>query len=222
MHWLVADTETTGVGEDDKMVEVAWCLIDDDLDVIESGHSLINPERPIAPAASAVHGLTARDVADAPTAEQYFAENLVCMLGPETCLIAHNSAFDARFLQPYIPFELQQLCTLRLARKLLPDSESHKLGSLAYEFDLIDKNDRFHSADGDVATLLRLLMFLADRAGLGLHDLAPFSRAPIVVQLMPFGKHKGTPLKDLPSGYRHWLLTTANIDDDLRASLLSL
>ena len=40
---------------------------------------------------------------------------------------------------------------------------------------------------------------------------------------MPFGKHKGTKLKDLPSNYIDWLLNKAdNIDADLRTALLAL
>ena len=39
---------------------------------------------------------------------------------------------------------------------------------------------------------------------------------------MTFGKHKGTPLKELPPSYVTWLLKLDNLDPDLRASLGNL
>lgn len=31
---------------------------------------------------------------------------------------------------------------------------------------------------------------------------------------MPFGKHKGTPMQDVPSSYLHWLWTEGGLKDD--------
>ena len=40
---------------------------------------------------------------------------------------------------------------------------------------------------------------------------------------MPFGKHKGVPLAELPNNYIFWLLNKAeNLDADLRTALLAL
>ena len=36
---------------------------------------------------------------------------------------------------------------------------------------------------------------------------------------MPFGKHKGTPIRDLPSDYIHWVLENLNLRDELFKAL---
>lgn len=46
---------------------------------------------------------------------------------------------------------------------------------------------------------------------------------------MPFGKHKGTPMQDVPAAYFHWLWTnglksdkTSNVGDYIRRNLSAL
>jgi len=59
-------------------------------------------------------------------------------------------------------------------------------------------------------------------SGLGLGDLLAISKSPTHITKMSFGKHKGTPLKDLPKAYITWLLEKAEIDEDLRFALTNL
>ena len=40
-----------------------------------------------------------------------------------------------------------------------------------------------------------------------------------MVLFMPFGKHVGKPLEDVPSSYLAWLLRTCDLDDDLRRAV---
>lgn len=223
-RWVVADTETTGVAVSDRVVEVAWCEIDDGFNVLAQGSSLINPGIPIPAGASAVHGIRDRDVRDAPTMEQYFGDTLGNRFGHgDIVLIAHNAAFDARYLAPYFPEDFQRLCTLRLARKVYPDADNHKLATLKFYLDLCaDETDRFHSADGDTDVLLALLGKLHEDTGMELDELLHFCVQPIEVSKMPFGKHRNTPLKDLPRSYVSWLLGLPDLDSDLRESLRAL
>lgn len=90
MKFYLVDTETTGVGTNDAVCEVAWAHIDEDFNVLAQGASLINPGKPIHYAASAVNGITDAMVADAPTLEGYF--NLVGnpLFGDDVVLVAHN------------------------------------------------------------------------------------------------------------------------------------
>lgn len=219
-NYLLADVETTGVSPTDKVVEVAWAVMSDSFDILQSGHSLINPLIPIPPGASAVHGLTNRDVADAPTIEQYFEETLEGELGyGDFIFTAHNAAFDYRYLSPYLAEGTPQMCTLRLARKLYPNLDNHKLGTLVYGLALEVDKERFHSADGDMAILSALLGKMSEDFGYTLWDLFELANTPIQMTNMTFGKHKGTPLKELPRSYANWLLGLDNLDPDLRASL---
>lgn len=63
------DTETTGVNEDDKIVELAIVHCQYGGAPVIAFSSLINPGRPIPVEATAVHGITDEMVKDAPTIE---------------------------------------------------------------------------------------------------------------------------------------------------------
>ena len=222
-QYLLADTETTGVSPSDGIVEVAWLLISDDFEVLDEGHSLINPQRPIPAGASAVHGITMKDVENAPTADEYFYDVLGNKLGSvDAIFTAHNAPFDMRYFGPYLPDATPQMCTLRLARKLYPNVDNHKLATLVYALELNVDKDRFHSADGDMIILMSLLGKMTEDFGYTLWDLFEAANTPIQMTKMTFGKHKGVPLKDLPASYVTWLIKLDNLDPDLRASLGNL
>lgn len=222
-QYLLADTETTGVSPSDGIVEVAWLLISDDFEVLDEGHSMINPQRPIPAGASAVHGITMKDVENAPTADEYFYDVLGNKLGSvDAIFTAHNAPFDMRYFGPYLPDATPQMCTLRLARKLYPNVDNHKLATLVYALELDVDKDRFHSADGDMIILMSLLGKMTEDFGYTLWDLFEAANTPIQMTKMTFGKHKGVPLKDLPASYVTWLLKLDNLDPDLRASLGNL
>ena len=222
-QYFLADCETTGVSPSDGIVEVAWLLISDDFEVLDEGHSLINPQRPIPAGASAVHGITMKDVENAPTADEYFYDVLGNKLGSvDAIFTAHNAPFDMRYFGPYLPDTTPQMCTLRLARKLYPNVDNHKLGTLVYALELDVDKSRFHSADGDMIILMSLLGKMTEDFGYTLWDLFEAANTPIQMTKMTFGKHKGVPLKDLPASYVSWLLKLDNLDPDLRASLGSL
>jgi len=228
MVWLLADTETTGLDTDPnaRMCEVAYIIVDDDLSIIRSGSSVLNPGCPIPPECSAVHGLTDRDVVNAPSADEFFAEEFAGgELTGEVCLIAHNAKFDAHFLRPYLPSNFHSMCTLKLARLQYPNLPNHKLGTIKYALDLAESEDRFHSAEGDLNVLLAFVRKLREEFGYSLYDLLELATQPQTITHMPWGKHKGVALKTLkvtaPS-YLSWLLSLNNLDDDLRASIQAL
>jgi DNA polymerase III epsilon subunit-like protein len=133
--------------------------------------------------------------------------------------VTGNSPFDMRYFGPYLPDATPQMCTLRLARKLYPNVDNHKLATLVYALELDVDKDRFHSADGDMIILMSLLGKMTEDHGYTLWDLFEMANTPIQMTTMTFGKHKGTPLKDLPQSYVTWLLKLDNLDPDLRASL---
>lgn len=216
---LLADTETTGAGTEDRACEVAWYELDDNLQIIDEQHSRIDPERPISAGASGVHGITNADVADCPTLSEFFGVVLGgTYFQPDDAvtLIAHNAAFDVRYLAPHMPIK-STICTLRLARRVWPSAENHKLATLMYEMNL--KKGDSHSAKGDVLTTYDLLCRIVQETGKTLAELEAESLAPLWVEKMPFGKHRGTSLRVLNSGYVKWLLALDNLDRDMRWSL---
>lgn len=222
MKIVLVDTETTGIKTTDKVCEVAWMQVDENLNILAKGVSLINPGIPIDPAAGAVNGLTDAMVADAPTLDDYMEAVGQPLQGEDTIIVAHNISFDDRFLKPYRSENAKLLCTMRCARILYPDASNHKQSTLAYMFGLLVDREKAHSADGDLTVLLQLLERMCQDAGCGIHGLLEVQARPRVILTMPFGKHKGLALKDVPKPYVRWMLDNANMDDDLRAALVAL
>lgn len=93
--YAVIDTETTGLGKTDRVVEIAVVLVDGErLEVIDEFDTLLNPMRDIGP--TDVHGLTPSMVSAAPTFEEV-AGGVADRI--EGCvLVAHNLRFDERML----------------------------------------------------------------------------------------------------------------------------
>lgn len=222
MRVFIGDTETTGL-QGAKAVELAFVEIDPDtLEIQQSWQSLIDPEIPISPGASHIHGIYDKDVEDAPTIEEFVSVILGGPLEGEAAMIAHNVKFDQPFFEPFLNIK-QTFCTLSLVRRLFPHRppngpENHKLGTMAEYLGL--EPGEAHRAMSDVLTVHQMLIKLLPGTGKTLRQHLDIPRHTIFT--MPFGEHKGKQLFDLPVGYRRWLLDEANIDADLRYSLLQL
>ena len=143
-EYVALDLETTGLmSETDRIVEIGAVRFAADGREIGRFQRLVNPQRPMSPAAYAIHGLSDADLVDAAPAHEILPEFLL-FLGDActTALIAHNAAFDAGFLgrelgRAGLPAPTHSLFdTLALARRRLPDLASHRLDSLARFFGL--------------------------------------------------------------------------------------
>lgn len=209
VRFFVADTETTGAGPDDKVCEVGWIEIDEHGNVLSETQSLIDPQMLISPSASGIHGLTNSDVEHAPTIEEYFSvEDPSCFgrkIDDPIVLIGHRISFDSRFLSPYMTNVVQELCTLRWARKLYPHSDDHKLATLMFALGL-PRPENAHRVMSDIYSALFLVRHICERTGMTLRQLAEASQAPMPVHSMPFGKHKGQPMSEVPKSYIRWAL----------------
>lgn len=217
-RWIIGDTETTTQGPTAKVVEIAWVEIDDSLNVVDRCHSLIDPQCPISAGAGGVHGIRIEDVLESPTIEEYFDIVLGQRITGPSVLIAHKVDFDLPFFKPFMPQLVGTMCTMRLAKKLLPEAENFKLTTLAYQFNL--PRQTAHRAAGDVEMCLDLLRLIVERSGgAALEELMVECAVPIVVEKWPFGKHKDKPL-NFDMGYVKWALKNMKeLDTDLRLSL---
>lgn len=219
---FVADVETTGLdAKQDQIVELSYVEIDEDFNEVSRLSTKVNPQMAICPAASAVHGITNNDVAEAPLLIEVL-QDLGEGYFEDAFLIAHNAQFDQRFLSYH--WEIQGVfCTLRAARKMYPEAPNHKLQTLRFYLDLdVDREAAAHSAEGDVAVLVALLQKMVSDSGESLPDFVELMMKPIQVDVMPFGKYKGCSLNSLPKSYTKWLFTLPDLDSDLKASLENL
>ena len=138
-EFVAFDLETTGlVAQVDRVVEIGAVRFDASGREIGRFERLVNPERPMSPAAQAVHGISDADLACAPSARDVLPE-FVAFLGDAgtTALMAHNASFDAGFLGRELgrlDSDLPRhkvIDTLPLARRRLPQSPDHRLDTLA-------------------------------------------------------------------------------------------
>ncbi len=165
--FVVTDTETTGLkAETQRIIEIGAVKLKDGREV-DRFQQLVNPQRSIPGRITKITGITTGMVFDAPPIEEVLPDYLE-FLG-DGILTAHNLSFDKRFLNAELgrtgreELSNETLCTVRLARRLLPGLSSKKLGRLAQFYD-IDVNGR-HRALGDAKAtsiiLRRLLSQLA-------------------------------------------------------------
>ena len=217
--YFVADCETTGVKPTDRIIELAFVALDEEFNVLGQGQSLIDPLMPIPYGASAVNGITDPMVAAEPTIDEYMELAGWPLLAEDSVLIAHNAAFDMRYLKPYMDPNALAACSLRLARQIYPDTDSHKLMALKYYLGLPDGVGDPHRAGFDVEILVHLMKRMAADTGSSLADLVEWSLKPVKVTHWKFGKFKGQPIEAADKGYIKWLLQQDNVDPDLRATL---
>ncbi len=162
--FVVTDTETTGTSRDaDRIIELAAVKVQGGK-IIDTFSHLINPRRSVPRFITELTGISTGMVFNQPTAAEVLPKYLA-FLG-EGVLVAHNLNFDLGFLNSELmrnglsPPANPTLCTLRLARRLLPGLRSKGLSSLIEFFGLHVKNR--HRALGDAeATAEVLIRFLS-------------------------------------------------------------
>lgn len=92
-RFYVLDTETTGLGNSDEIVQIA--ILDGSGAAVM--RQLLKPTIPIPPVASAVHGIRDRDVDDAPSFKEIYIRLSTLLAGQ--VVVAYNMDFDWRMLQ---------------------------------------------------------------------------------------------------------------------------
>jgi DNA polymerase III subunit epsilon len=136
LAFTVFDTETTGLSpSDDEIISIgAVRIMNGRLLRQESFDRLIDPGRPVDPAATRIHGISAEMLDGQPTIEEVLP--LFAQFAQETVLVGHNVAFDLRFLElkearTGVRFTQPVLDTLLLSAVVSPDDEDHSLEAMA-------------------------------------------------------------------------------------------
>ncbi|HWP36224.1 MAG TPA: 3'-5' exonuclease [Gemmatimonadales bacterium] len=170
--FAVVDVETTGTSprRGDRVIEIAVVGLDSTgLRLLY--HSLLNPGVPIPRWVGTLTGITSEMLHDRPRFDE-IADELVAALAGRV-FVAHNARFDWAFVSSELRsargmrLDGPRLCTVRLARRLVPGLKSRGLDSLARHFG-IEIRQR-HRAEGDAgatAEVLQRLIGLALEQGL--------------------------------------------------------
>ena len=136
LTYTVFDTETTGLepSAGDEIIQIgATRIVNGRLLRSESIDQLVDPRRPLRPEGIPIHGITEEMVAGQPAIDKVLP--LFHAFCEDTVLVAHNAAFDMRFLQlkeeaTGIRFQQPVLDTLLLSAVIHPNQESHKLEAI--------------------------------------------------------------------------------------------
>ena len=162
--YAVLDIETTGGKYNEEgITEIAIHRFDGET-VVDQFISLVNPERGIQPYVAKLTGITEMMVRTAPKFHE--VAKRVVEITENSVLVAHNAQFDYRILRTEFrrlgyDFERNTLCTIDLAKTLLPEAESYNLGKLAKSLGLPMSNR--HRANGDALATLDLFKVLLNK-----------------------------------------------------------
>ena len=221
------DLETTGVSlSSDRIVEIAVVKILPD-GTRQVKRKLLNPEMPIPPQSTEIHGISDEMVKDAPTFKQaanelkQFIEN--CDLG------GYNSnRFDIPLLMEEF---LRAGITVDLSAKRMVDVQhifytmEPRTLSAAYRFYCAKELEGAHSAEHDVNATIEVLLAQLERYPqlgdsvdsilqlIGEEKIVDYARRFIFdekgVEVFNFGKHKGKPVVDVLKAepqYYDWMM----------------
>ncbi|HSG77673.1 MAG TPA: exonuclease domain-containing protein [Burkholderiales bacterium] len=171
LAYTVFDLETTGLAPSggDEIISIgAIRVVNGRLLRSEVFEKLVDPRRPLNPESAKVHGIDARMLEGQPKIEEVLpAFHRFC---EDTILVAHNAAFDMRFLElkekaARVRFEQPVLDTLLLSAVAQPAQQDHRLEAIAARLGLpvIGR----HTALGDALltgeAFLRLLTLLREQ-----------------------------------------------------------
>ena len=163
----VIDFETTGmrVGQD-RIIEVGAAILEDG-QVVATFSELMDPGFRIPGFITSLTGISTAMVRGKPRPEVVMPR-LRAFLGDRPC-VAHNAAFDQRFFSAEMTLageghDREFFCSVLLARRLIYQAPSHRLGDLASHLGLtMPPGMRAHRALADVLITCQLWIHLRQR-----------------------------------------------------------
>ena len=185
-EFCVLDTETTGLSpRSNNIIEIGLVKISR-MKIVDTFHSMINPGRAIPYFITNLTGITDDDVYNAPFFED-IAYRITEFIG-DSVIAAHNLSFDKSFLRAEFTnsgldyLGNNELCTLKIAKKLYPHLRSKSLGSVSAFLNL--KNSGAHRAlsDADITAkvLLKMIKELKKNDVIYLDELISYQKSPAI------------------------------------------
>ncbi len=216
------DCEATGLDpEKDRIIEIAAAKFTFD-GILESREDLINPGILIPQHTIEIHHITDDMVRGKPSMKEVLKDYLD-FIG-DSIVVGHAIPFDLAILDSEAKranvgsslLKQRHLDTLRLAR-LYGESPTNSLESLRKHFNI--KAEGAHRAMSDVLVNIEVFKHLS-RKFKTTEEILKRLEKPIALKLMPLGKHKGRPFREVPIEYLRWA-ANQDFDQDLLFSLRS-
>lgn len=239
---LIIDFETTGTDyKTAEIIESGFCIREDNNWIIfQELHKPVNTRIP--PMVESITYITNKMVENTLSfidSKDIF-QTVVDGFG-NGYAVGHNYFYDMKVGENHgIIMPQNSICTWRLAKKLfngVEEIENTTLPYLRFALELeIPIEMRCHRGGNDcfmTGKLLELFVDMMEESGLLDKDapygpqIAQWAAEPIIYERMPFGKHKGELMKDVPVSYWNWAMKNTdwfneeadNFDPDLAASI---
>ncbi len=235
MKTIILDTETTGTDAEDRICQLAFLVLDEEGEVVEHYDELCLPPLPIKYESMAIHHITPEMVEGRPACvETEGFRRLEELNTPENILVIQNAPFDLKMLaKEGFENRMGLIDTFRIVRRFLPEQKQQGQQYLRYALGLYRQEPemlarlgvgqlRPHDALGDVIVLKHLYDYLRQR--MEPREMLRHCAAPMLLEILPMGRHRGKRIEDLALEHRNdllYMLENFDLDIDLRYSLES-
>ncbi len=168
MLYAIVDIETTGSYAGGNGITEIAIVVHDGTKVLDFYETLVNPHVPIPYFIQRLTGINDKMVANAPSFNEVAGQ--IFGLLQDKIFVAHNVNFDYSFVKYHLQqvgFQLdtKKLCTVRLARKVLPGLSGYSLGKLTANLGI--NHARHHRAGGDALATADLLTMILEKDAQG-------------------------------------------------------
>jgi len=227
---IILDTETTGVLEEDRIIQLSY-IVTDANGKIEEVHNEFC-QAPLASKfdAMAIHHITPEMLEGKPTCNELKGMARLNELNtPENVIVIQSAECDLAMLaKEGFESKMQLIDTFRIHRYFYHE-DPHGLQYNRYALGLYKKEEAqmqelgvqiaAHDALGDVIVLKNfydhLLLSHTEE------EMIEMCSKPILMEIMPFGKHKGKRIEEVAVSERRslsYMLETFDLDQDLQYS----
>jgi DNA polymerase-3 subunit epsilon len=191
LAYTVFDTETTGLSpsEGDEIIQIgAVRVVAGKLRRQECFEQLVDPKRPLSEAGILIHGIEPGMLVGQPDIGKVLPA--FHQFAADTVLVAHNAAFDVRFLQMKesstgLRFDQPVLDTLLLSAVLHPQQSSHGLEAIAERLGvpIVGRHTALGDAKVTAEVFVRMLPLLQAQGITTLDQAMDASRRTVLARL---------------------------------------
>jgi len=227
---VILDTETTGVLEEDRIIQLSYLVTDFDGNIEEVHNEFCQAPLPSKFDSMAIHHITPEMIEGKPSCQELkgFAR-LHELNTPENIFIIQSADFDLGMLaKEGFESKMKLVDTFRIHRYFYHE-DPHGLQYNRYALGLYKKEAQqmqdlgvqiaAHDALGDVIVLKNFYDHLLNNHAQEM--MVEMCSKPILMEIMPFGKHKGKRIEEVALMERRslsYMLDTFDLDMDLKYS----
>ncbi len=243
--YLLCDLEATGNREQDRIIQLGLMVLEGSIDSmpIHMFNALNATDAHMMSEAMELHNITPEMLKDKKSLYNTEGYQILCELNQaENIFIAHDAPSDLKMLQKEkFIHKTTIIDTLRCAKHLFPELDTHRLQFLRYELGLYKEENveaervniqlKSHDALSDVLVtklLLKKLIievqnkFAITSESVAVKKLIELSSTPVLLQRFKFGKYKGEYIEEIANsdyGYMVWMRDTLKLDEDMKYTL---